>query len=83
MRLLEFEAKEILKKYGIGLPAGQVVSSADGFNFTAPVMLKAQVPIGGRGKAGGVIAANSAEQCQDGIKNLLDKKIRDCLTMYS
>jgi len=75
MRLLEFEAKEILKKYGIQLPAGQVVSAVDGFHFTAPVMLKAQVPIGGRGKAGGVIEARSLEQCQAGIKNLLGKKI--------
>lgn len=76
MRLLEFEAKEILKKYGIELPAGRLVSAADGFNFTAPVMLKAQIPIGGRGKAGGVIVANSSEQCQAGIKNLPGKKIR-------
>jgi len=76
MRLLEFEGKEILKKYGIELPAGRIVSDADGFDFTTPVMLKAQVPIGGRGKAGGVIAANTSEQCRDGIKNLLGKKIR-------
>jgi succinyl-CoA synthetase beta subunit len=76
MRLLEFEAKDILKKYGIELPAGRVVSAADGFNFTTPVMLKAQVPIGGRGKAGGVIAVDSLKQCQDGIENLLLKKIR-------
>jgi succinyl-CoA synthetase beta subunit len=76
MRLLEVEAKEILKKYGIELPAGRIVSDADGFDFTTPVMLKAQIPIGGRGKAGGVIAANSSEQCRTGIKNLLGKKIR-------
>jgi succinyl-CoA synthetase beta subunit len=76
MRLLEFEAKEILKKYGIELPAGQVISAGDDFNFTPPVILKAQVPIGGRGKAGGVIAASSLEQYQAGIKKLLGKKIR-------
>ena len=76
MRLLEFEAKEILKKCGIEVPAGQVVSAVDDFYFTAPVMLKAQVPIGGRGKAGGVIEVNSLEQSQAGIKNLLGKKIR-------
>ena len=63
MRLLEFEAKDILKKYGIELPAGRVVSAADGFNFTTPVMLKAQVPIGGRGKAGGVIAVDCCARC--------------------
>lgn len=76
MRLLEFEAKEILKKYGIEVPAGQVVSAVDAFNYNAPVMLKAQVPIGGRGKAGGIIAVNSLEQSRAGIKSLLGKKIR-------
>jgi succinyl-CoA synthetase beta subunit/citryl-CoA synthetase large subunit len=76
MRLLEFEAKEILKKYGVEVPAGQVVTTLDGFNFATPVMLKAQVPIGGRGKADGVIAASSTKQCQAGIKHLLGKKIR-------
>jgi succinyl-CoA synthetase beta subunit len=76
MRLLEVEAKEILKKYGIELPSGRIVSDADGFDFTTPVMLKAQIPIGGRGKAGGVIATNTSEQCRAGIKNLLGKKIR-------
>jgi succinyl-CoA synthetase beta subunit len=76
MRLLEFEAKEILKKYGIELPAGQAVSAVDGFHFTNLVMLKEQVPIWGRGKASGVIEAGSTEQCPAGIKNLLGKKIR-------
>jgi succinyl-CoA synthetase beta subunit/citryl-CoA synthetase large subunit len=76
MRLLEFEAKEILKKYGVEVPAGQVVTTLDGFNFATPVMLKAQVPIGGRGKTDGVIAASSTKQCQAGIKHLLGKKIR-------
>jgi succinyl-CoA synthetase beta subunit len=49
MRLLEFEAKEIFKEYGVTLPAGQLVSSEEEFNLTAPTVLKAQIPIGGRG----------------------------------
>jgi succinyl-CoA synthetase beta subunit/citryl-CoA synthetase large subunit len=76
MRLLEFEAKKILKKYGIEVPAGRAVTAVDDFNFTGPVVLKAQVPIGGRGKAGGIIEVNSLEQSQAGIMNLLGKKIR-------
>jgi len=76
MRLLEFEAKEILKKYGVALPAGQLVSSEEEFKFTAPTVLKAQIPIGGRGKAGGVVEVNSSEQAKAEIKNLLNKKIR-------
>ena len=76
MRLLEFEAKNILKKYGIALPAGQVVSMADEFNFTAPAMIKSQVPIGGRGKTGGVVAADTAERAQTQIAALFEKEIR-------
>ena len=76
MRLLEFEAKEIFKEYGVALPAGQLVSSEEEFNFTAPTVLKAQIPIGGRGKAGGVVEVSSSEQAKAEIKNLLDKKIR-------
>ena len=76
MRLLEFEAKEILKKYGVALPASQLVSSEEEFKFTAPTVLKAQIPIGGRGKAGGVVEVNSSEQAKAEIKNLLNKKIR-------
>ncbi len=76
MRLLEFEAKEILKEYGVALPAGQLVSSEEEFNLTAPTVLKAQIPIGGRGKAGGVVEVSSSEQAKAEIKNLLTKKIR-------
>lgn len=63
MKLLEYEAKIILKQAGLPVPEFVVVdpnnvSSEPGF----PVVVKSQVPVGGRGKAGGVqVAENAAE----------------------
>jgi succinyl-CoA synthetase beta subunit len=50
MILLEYEAKQILKKSGIPIPAGTLVDSLS----VAPIVLKSQVPTGGRGKLGGI-----------------------------
>ena len=67
MDLLEYQGKEILASYGLPVPAGQVASSADeavgaASRIGLPVVVKAQVHTGGRGKAGGVkLAAELAE----------------------
>ena len=57
MRLLECESKEILSAKGIPIPKGQVISSLDGVSFPLPAFIKAQIPIGGRQKSGGVVMA--------------------------
>jgi succinyl-CoA synthetase beta subunit len=49
MRLLAYESKEILKKHCIPVPEAQIVSSAGQIAFDKLVMVKAQMPIGGRG----------------------------------
>jgi succinyl-CoA synthetase beta subunit len=59
MRLLEYESKEILKKYQISTPTGFVVLKADSFDIQGPAMLKAQVPVGGRGKSGGIVEVST------------------------
>ncbi len=76
MRLLEYESKEILKKYGIPLPNGQVVRSSADLRMDGPVLLKAQIPLGGRGKAGGIIEAGSQEEAKSGIEHLLSTEVR-------
>jgi succinyl-CoA synthetase beta subunit/citryl-CoA synthetase large subunit len=76
MRLLEYESKEILKTYGIPVPNAKVVSSAEGSQIRAPVMLKAQVPIGGRGKAGGVIEVSSEAEARAEASRLLSTSLR-------
>lgn len=76
MRLMEYESKEILKRYGIRLPNGQLVSSTENTRIDCPVMLKAQIPIGGRGKGGGIIEASSEEEAKAGIERLLSNRVR-------
>ena len=76
MRLLEYESKEILKEYGIPVPTGQTVSRSKDLQMEGPVVLKAQIPIGGRGKTGGIIEAERREEARSGIEHLLSTEIR-------
>jgi succinyl-CoA synthetase beta subunit len=76
MRLLEHESKEILGRYNILLPKGELVGSAQELKMDGPVMLKAQIPLGGRGKSGGVIEASSIKEAKDKIEQLLSTPIR-------
>ncbi len=59
MKIHEYQAKEIFASYGIPVPPGEVVTTASEAAAVArkidgPVVVKAQVHVGGRGKAGGV-----------------------------
>jgi succinyl-CoA synthetase beta subunit len=78
MRLLEFEAKAILKRYGIAAPAGVVISEGEPFagEFSEPAVLKAQIPIGGRGKTGGVLTAETGSELEQYVEQLFGTKIR-------
>jgi succinyl-CoA synthetase beta subunit len=76
MRLLEYESKEILKEYGMPVPTGQTVSSSKDLQIDGPVVLKAQIPIGGRGKRGGIIEAERREEARSGIEHLLSTEVR-------
>jgi|ERR1035437_58750 succinyl-CoA synthetase beta subunit len=67
MKLHEYQAKSIFRKYGIPVPDGEVALTAEraaeiAAGFTGKVVIKAQVHVGGRGKAGGVkLAEGKAE----------------------
>jgi succinyl-CoA synthetase beta subunit len=76
MRLLEYESKEILRKYGVPLPTGEVVSDAEGIQIQGPVVLKAQIPLGGRGKAGGIVEVSSKDEAKIKVKHLLSTEVR-------
>lgn len=79
MRLLEHESKRILEKYRIALPAGRLVGTGEPLAIEGPVMLKAQIPIGGRGKAGGILAAENAEEARQKVALLLQSNLRGYL----
>ena len=76
MRLLEHESKRILEKYRIALPVGRLVGQGEPLTIDGPVMLKAQIPIGGRGKAGGILEATQAEEARQKVSHLLQSNIR-------
>lgn len=55
MKLYEFQGKEIFKEYGIPVQSGILIHANDEVkNLTPPLVLKAQLLVGGRGKAGGI-----------------------------
>ena len=67
MIIPEYRGKEIFKNAGIAIPAGGVVQSPEeavsvALNIGCPVVVKAQITAGGRGKAGFVKRAQSAEE---------------------
>lgn len=76
MRLLEYESKRILEKYRIPLPLGRLVVPDDSLQIDAPVMLKAQIPAGGRGKAGGILEASNPDEAKQKIALLLKSNLR-------
>ncbi len=71
MKIHEYQGKELLKKFGVPVPRGIVARTADeAFQAanelgTTPVVVKAQIHAGGRGKGGGVKLAKSAEEARE------------------
>ena len=76
MDLLEHQGKELLARYGLPTPAGEVAFTADEAVAAAerlglPVVVKAQVHIGGRGKAGGVKSADDLSAVREHAEDIL------------
>jgi succinyl-CoA synthetase beta subunit len=81
MKLFEFEAKSIFRKYGIATPIGRVVESPAEAREAArqmgkAVVLKAQVLAGGRGKAGGIQFANDPNEAEAAASRLIGSSIK-------
>jgi succinyl-CoA synthetase beta subunit len=81
MDLLEYKGKHVLARYGVPLFAGKEASTVDEAVAAAeqigyPVVVKAQVKIGGRGKAGGIKIAESVDEAREHAANILGMDIR-------
>lgn len=80
MKLLEYQAKEILSSLGIAIPAGAVARSpeeaAAACERLGPVAVKAQVPVGGRGKAGGIKLARTPEEARVAARQIIGMDIK-------
>ncbi len=81
MKLFEYEAKNILSKYGVPTPKGSLATSPkeahdSAANLKPPYAVKAQVLVAGRGKAGGILFAKTPEEAETACDKLLHMQIK-------
>jgi succinyl-CoA synthetase beta subunit len=80
LKLLEYQAKEVLASLGIAIPPGVVArnpaEAAAAFARLGPVAVKAQVPVGGRGKAGGIKLARSEAEARGAAEQIIGMDIK-------
>ena len=81
MDLYEYQGKQLFAKYGIPVSPGEAVVTVDSAVAAAdrigyPVVVKAQVQVGGRGKAGGIKLAANADECRTHASNILGMDIK-------
>ncbi len=81
MDLFEYQGKQFFANYDIPVSAGSAETTVDGAVTAAdkvgyPVVVKAQVQVGGRGKAGGIKLANNADECREHASNILGMDIK-------
>ena len=81
MDLMEYKAKELFDKYEIPTQKGIVIEdvsdlASKALNLTFPLVAKAQVQIGGRGKAGGIKFASNTDELLEVSKSILGMDIK-------
>ena len=82
MNLLEYEAKDEFSKHNVAIPKGSLITKSTQTtqavaNLKPPYMVKAQVLVGGRGKAGGIICAKTTKEAQDAATKLFGAQVKD------
>ena len=84
MKIHEYQAKDILAKYGVAVPRGEVANTLDEaldvakklfVNGAKGVVVKAQIHAGGRGKGGGVKVARTIDQADQFAKQILGMQL--------
>ena len=80
MKIHEFQAKELLRRHGVPVPAGGVAHSPEEAESVArelggPVVVKAQIHAGGRGKGGGITLAESAADARRAAGQILGMQL--------
>src|ERR671939_1217183 len=81
MRLLEYQGKELFEQYGIRIPrsylANTIQEARQGSKKLGyPIILKSQLTVGGRGKAGAIVKCKSEEELVLKFNELLHKEIK-------
>ena len=83
MDLFEYQGKELYRQYNIPTPASIVIDNLESLkevdfsNLNDPRVVKAQVQVGGRGKAGGIEVANNYEEMLKYSNKILGMSIKD------
>src|SRR5437764_6627346 len=79
--LLEYQGKQLFSRHGVSVPAGrpastvaEALAAADDIGY--PCVVKAQVQIGGRGKAGGIKVAQDRDEAREHAEAILGMDIR-------
>ena len=84
MKIHEYQAKEILRKYGVPVPSGEMVETLEEADRAAKdlfdkgnavVVVKAQIHAGGRGKGGGVKVVKSLDEASKAAKTILGMQL--------
>ncbi|MEK6256127.1 MAG: ADP-forming succinate--CoA ligase subunit beta [Chloroflexota bacterium] len=81
MKIHEYQSKQIFAKYGVPIPPGKIATTPAQARQIAEelggrVVVKSQVLVGGRGKAGGIRLANNSQEAEDLAKEILGMKIK-------
>lgn len=77
MQLLEFQAKRLLQESGLPVPSGQVTLRRGSLPLaTFPAVVKSQVPVGGRGKLGGIRVVTTETELQEAAETLWELDIK-------
>ena len=76
MNLLEYEAKVLLKGAGIPTPRSELIDPNTTPSSSLPVVIKSQVPVGGRGKLGGIKVTETAADLDVIIKDIFSLSIK-------
>ena len=82
MRLHEYQSKQLFAQHGIPIPRGRVAMTASEARAIAEelggrAVIKAQVLVGGRGKAGGIRLAGSSEEAEELATQVLGMRIKE------
>jgi succinyl-CoA synthetase beta subunit len=81
MKLHEYQSKQIFAKYGVPIPKGRIAATAGEARQIAEelggrVVIKSQVLVGGRGKAGGIRLAKNPQEAEEVATQILAMEIK-------
>ena len=78
MLLIEADGKALLAEHGVAVPDGVLVTDATIGDLPGegPWIVKAQVPVGGRGKAGGVVRCDTPQDVSAAVQRMLGHRLK-------